>query len=98
MNARSTFYDQKFLKTVGAYLKEKRINNGLSQKQVSRHLGFSTPQFVSVLERGRAAPPLVVVTKLMSLYKIDRNEMYVIYKVNLARVLQRIFSIDSSEM
>ncbi len=42
----------------------------LSQADVSRKLGYSTPQFVSSWERGVSAPPVDAVKKLADLYKV----------------------------
>lgn len=58
------------------FLKEKREHSGLSQKQVSEKLGYSTPQFVSNWERGLAAPPPRALKKLADLYRISVDDIF----------------------
>jgi len=55
---------------IGKYLYEKRIKAGLSQKDVSDKLGYSSPQFISNYERGLCSPPLKKLKKIAELYKI----------------------------
>ncbi|HEX7676451.1 MAG TPA: helix-turn-helix transcriptional regulator [Bdellovibrio sp.] len=57
------------------FLKEKRVLAGLSQKQVSDALGYSTAQFISNWERGLATPPIPVIKRLASLYKVEVQEI-----------------------
>lgn len=57
------------------FLKDKRVSAGLSQKQVSDTLGYSTAQFISNWERGLATPPLPVIKQLASLYKVETEEI-----------------------
>ena len=58
------------------FIQAKRINAGLSQRQVSDYLGYSTPQFISNWERGVSRPPMGTVKKLAMLYKIDADDMF----------------------
>jgi len=55
---------------IGKYLYEKRIKAGLSQKDVSDKLGYTSPQFISNYERGLCSPPLKKLKKIADLYKI----------------------------
>ena len=55
---------------LGKFLYEKRIKAGLSQKDVSDKLGYSSPQFISNYERGLCSPPLKKLKKIAELYKI----------------------------
>ncbi len=59
---------------LGNYLKEKRETAGLSQKDVSQKLGYTSTQFISNWERGLASPPLVALAELVQLYKINKAE------------------------
>ena len=62
--------------TLAQYLKNKRQAQKLTQREVGNALGFgSAHQFVSNWERGACLPPLKKMKKLISLYKIDREEM-----------------------
>lgn len=60
---------------IGKYLKEKRTAAGLTQKQVSIHLGYSSPQFVSNWERGESLPPPPKLKKLVRLLKIPAEQL-----------------------
>lgn len=62
-------------KTLNDYLRQKRLDSGLSQLDVARVLGYSSPQFVSNWERGLVSPPLETIAVLVDLYKIPANEV-----------------------
>ena len=62
-------------KRIGSYLKGKRLDAGLTQSQVSTHLGLASPQFVSNIERGLCSPPLCALAKMASIYDLDLNEL-----------------------
>lgn len=49
---------------VGNVIKEARIAAGLSQGDLAYKLGYSTPQFVSNLERGVSLPPIKSMKKI----------------------------------
>lgn len=49
---------------------------GLSQRDVSDTLGYSTPQFISNNERGISAPPLRDIPKLAKLYNTDARFLF----------------------
>jgi transcriptional regulator with XRE-family HTH domain len=57
--------------TVGTYIKQRRISMGLTQKQLSDKLGYSTPQFVSMMERDEAMVPWAVIVKLKKYIRAD---------------------------
>lgn len=63
------------MRTLSDYLKQKRIDSGLSQLEVAKVLGYSSPQFVSNWERGLVSPPLETIATLIELYKISSNEV-----------------------
>lgn len=67
------------LNSLSQFLKEKREECGLSQLEVARQLGYSSPQFVSNWERGIVAPPIDTIAILIDLYKIQPN--HVIQKI-----------------
>lgn len=54
---------------VGDYLKELREKSGMTQREVSMALGYSSAQFISNFERGIALPPLKKLKTLQELYK-----------------------------
>lgn len=57
------------------FLKDKRIETGLSQGEVAKALGFSSPQFISNWERGVCAPPLNSLPKLTRVLKIKESDL-----------------------
>lgn len=61
-------------KGFGRYLREKRREAGLSQQNVANALGYSSPQFISNLERGTCPVPLNRIRQFIDLYKIDQDE------------------------
>lgn len=63
------------MRTLSGYLKEKRIESGLSQLDVAKVLGYSSPQFVSNWERGLVSPPLETIAVLVELYKVPPSEV-----------------------
>lgn len=58
------------------YVKQKREDAGLSQKQVAEQLGYSTPQFISNWERGISMPPIKSVKKLADIYQTSVEEIF----------------------
>jgi transcriptional regulator with XRE-family HTH domain len=60
---------------LGSYLKTKRIEKGLTQKEVSDVFGFTTSQFISNLELAKSPPPPDVLKKLVKMYKIRVDEI-----------------------
>jgi len=63
------------MRTLNDYLRQKRLDSGLSQLDVARVLGYSSPQFVSNWERGLVSPPLETIAVLIDLYKIPASEV-----------------------
>jgi transcriptional regulator with XRE-family HTH domain len=60
-------YDRKKL---GTYLKDVRENASLTQSEVSRKLGYTSPQFISNIERGISVAPLKTLARMTNLYKV----------------------------
>jgi transcriptional regulator with XRE-family HTH domain len=60
---------------LGTFLKESRKAVGLTQKEVSTKLGYSTSQFISNFERGACLPPNKKLPALTRIYKVDRQEI-----------------------
>ena len=59
-------YDRKKL---GQFLKDTRENVEMTQANVSEKLGYSSPQFISNIERGISVVPLKTLARMVSLYK-----------------------------
>lgn len=63
------------MRNLNDYLRQKRVDSGMSQLDVARELGYSSPQFVSNWERGLVSPPLETIAVLIDLYKIPSSEV-----------------------
>jgi len=57
-------------------LKKARENSGLSQAEVARELGYTSPQFVSNWERGLSSPPVPKLKKLCKMYELAMDDAY----------------------
>tara|TARA_B100000749_G_scaffold122825_1_gene93804 strand:+ start:45196 stop:45465 length:270 start_codon:yes stop_codon:yes gene_type:complete len=62
-------------KKIGVLLAKARKKSGLTQLQVSQHLGFTTAQQVSNIERDAAPVPFDTVVKLCKLYKLNKKQV-----------------------
>lgn len=60
-------------KDLSKFLKKARIQIGLSQKEISTKLGYSTPQFISNWERGLSYPPYAKLKSLSTILKVDHK-------------------------
>jgi transcriptional regulator with XRE-family HTH domain len=68
-------------------LKKARENAGLSQAEVARELGYSSPQFVSNWERGLSSPPVPKLKKLCKMYQLSVDQAY---QAMLAATLEEV--------
>lgn len=64
------------MSSLNHFLKEKRIKAGYTQMDVAKHLGYSTAQFISNWERGVSSPPLAVLKKISTFYKVKFDDLY----------------------
>ncbi|MBX3021000.1 MAG: helix-turn-helix transcriptional regulator [Bdellovibrionales bacterium] len=55
--------------------KSLRERAGLTQSEVSRALGYSTPQFISNVERGRCRFPVQKLPKIRKLYRMSVDQV-----------------------
>lgn len=76
---------------LAVFLKEKRVQAGLTQSQVAEKLGYSSPQFVSNWERGLANPPVFILRDLTKMYKVPADEMFQLLLAEVERDLHREF-------
>lgn len=56
---------------LGSYLRDMRVKAGLTQREVSLALNYSSAQFISNFECGIAAPPLKKLRTLVNMYKMS---------------------------
>lgn len=64
--------EQRYCKEFGDFLKESRIEAGLTQKEIAKKCGHNSPQFISNIERGLCWPPMNVLIIMSDLYKIPK--------------------------
>jgi len=76
---------------LAGFLKEKRVAAGLTQSEVARKLGYSSPQFVSNWERGLANPPVFVLRDLTKMYKVSADSMFDLLVDDVKNELHREF-------
>ena len=60
---------------LGRLIKEYRLKKNFTQLDLSMKLGYDTPQFISILERGMAKVPLNVVGQLIILLGIPEKKI-----------------------
>ncbi len=63
------------MRTNGSHWKSIREKAGLTQRDVAQILGYSTPQFISNVERGRCSFPVEQLPKLKKLFKLSTDQM-----------------------
>ena len=59
----------------GTQWKNLRERAGLTQREVSDALGYSTPQFISNVERGRCRFPIQKLPKIRKLYRLSVEQV-----------------------
>ena len=65
----------KIFQELGVTLRKGRESAGLTQREVADDLGYSSPQFVSNIERGLCAPPLNVLRFMIEAYGLSPNKI-----------------------
>lgn len=68
-----------------------REKAGLTQKEVSDALGYTTPQFISNVERGRCRFPVEKLPKLKRLYRLSNDQVVNMVMVEEKRGIVRHF-------
>jgi len=84
----------KNFKFLGYYLRTKRKDQCLTQKAVARYLGYPDYQFISNWERGKCAPALKSLRKLVKLYKLNAVAFMDILMEVESEHLKRVLKID----
>lgn len=62
-------------KSLAVVIKAHRLKKGLTQAELATKLGYDTPQFVSIIERGLAKVPLNVVGQLIVILDIPERKL-----------------------
>lgn len=61
--------------TLGDVLKEARLAKGLSQAQVAKKLGYSSPQFIFLMESGKSKLPFNKISAICRILDLDKNDV-----------------------
>ncbi len=78
---------------ISELLKRARESSGLSQAEVARELGYTSPQFVSNWERGLSSPPVPKLKKLCKMYQVPVDEAYnAMLSATLQEVERKLYS------
>ena len=75
MAAKKKYVLERNYQPVGQYLKRKRQAAGLTQRDVSIALDYSSAQFISNFEAGICLPPMNKLAVMVKLYKVNPNEI-----------------------
>lgn len=65
--------DQQAFYELGQYLRQRRLDKGLSQVEVAKKLNYSS-QFIANWERGVSSPPMQALKKIVDMYGINQRE------------------------
>lgn len=76
---------------MSAMWRQFRERAGLTQKEVSDALGYTTPQFISNVERGRCRFPVEKLPKLKRLYRLSNDQVIDMVMVEEKRTVVRHF-------
>lgn len=76
-------------KNLSEYIKHQRMAHNITQLELSKHLGYSTAQFISNWERGLAGPPMNKMSKLVKILKLDVHMVMELYLDQAKKTLER---------
>lgn len=62
-------------KRIGQFLKQHRVKAGLTQSDVAQRLGYTSPQFISNIERGLCSAPVKHLKDFAKMYHLDNEEL-----------------------
>jgi transcriptional regulator with XRE-family HTH domain len=70
----------KFTAEFGKMLKQAREQQGVSQGELAKALGYSSPQYVSNYERGLCLPPMKKIKTIIKATNLDSQKVYEVLK------------------
>lgn len=82
-------YDRKKL---GKFLRAERIKAGFTQGEIANKLGYTSPQFISNIERGLSVIPLKTLAVLVSEYGINQETMIKTIMDSQRQILRKYLS------
>lgn len=75
-------------KILANFLKSKRIEAGITQRDVAAKLGYTTPQFISNWERGLSSPPIPILRKISEMYGVSEDDLFQVVLKATIRVVE----------
>lgn len=82
-------------KKLGKLLQSKRRSAGLTQGEIAKVLGYSSPQFISNFERGLCLPSIESLPILTKVYKIRPKVMIeILMDIEKKRLLKIFKGLD----
>lgn len=79
--------------STSAQFKQMRERAKLTQREVADALGYTTPQFVSNVERGRCRFPVIQLPILAKLYRVPVNTLIEFEVARTEQLLSKAFKI-----
>ena len=76
----------------GTFLKEMREKRNITQSDLAKKLGYTTPQFISNWERGLCNPPLGAIPKISRVLGIPKKEVVAVILEQTKFDLEKRFS------
>lgn len=73
----------------GSFLKYHREKKGFSQGNLSKILGYKSPQFVSNWERNISLPPMTMLAEISSVLKIKKNDVIDMLTVEYRKKIEK---------
>lgn len=86
-------YEKKLRKEFGVYLRMQRLKANITQKEISKACGFSTPQFISNIERGVCPVPPDVLSIMAEIYELNKKVLARNYNNISLRLLENAMGV-----
>ncbi|MEK6553813.1 MAG: helix-turn-helix transcriptional regulator [Bdellovibrionota bacterium] len=77
--------------SINSYLKEARIKKGLTQGEIAKHLGLTSSQYISNIERGLCPASLETIQVLIQLYDLKTSKVMDILIADYRKTLEKKF-------
>jgi transcriptional regulator with XRE-family HTH domain len=83
--------------SLGKYLAEKRMKAGVTQIELQKKLGYTSPQYISNWERGICAPPIHQLYDICKITKADRQELFDFLMTDLRNFLEKDLRLNPAK-
>jgi transcriptional regulator with XRE-family HTH domain len=84
-----------YFSQIGNYFRDKRLERGMTQEEISRFLGYNSKQIVSNWERGICNPPMDIIGKLIKVLDLDSEEVLNLFMNITRKELTERFSLET---